>query len=337
MDRAPAAQGVETLPYSWYVDSAVATAEREHIFRRSWQYAGHTGELDGPGSFFPTLVAGLPVVVVLDREEALRGYLNVCRHRGTILVEEPQARGTIQCPYHAWTYGLDGSLRGAPRSKERAGLRQGRARSRAGVRGHLGAVRVREPGPGRARAGRHARRPPGGGGRERPRRRRAALPPPHLLLDQRQLEDRDRELPRVLPLPAQPPGPDAGDRRGGPAPRVERPPAQPVPAGPPRRAQRQRALRHQRRGAHGAVPHPLPRDEVQRQPGPTEPVDRADVAHRGRPHRGLVRLLLRGRRGRDLDRPDARVRQPGRARRTRRSWRPCSAGPAAARCRTGAS
>ena len=118
MSRSLVESRVETLPYSWYVDPAVAAVERDNIFRRSWQYAGHTGELAGPGSFFPTQVGGLPVIVVLDREGGLRGYLNICRHRGTILVNEPQTRGTIQCPYHAWTYGLDGALRGAPRSKE---------------------------------------------------------------------------------------------------------------------------------------------------------------------------------------------------------------------------
>ena len=122
MDRALADVSVETTPYSWYVDPAVLTAERERIFRRSWQYAGHTGELDGPGSLFPTQVGGLPVVVVLDKDGELRGYLNICRHRGTVLVDEPQKRGTIQCPYHAWTYGLDGSLRGAPRSKDEPGF-----------------------------------------------------------------------------------------------------------------------------------------------------------------------------------------------------------------------
>jgi choline monooxygenase len=118
MDRALVEQGVQTLPYSWYVDPAVAAAERERIFRRAWQYAGHTGELTGPGSLFPTQVGGLPVVVTLDGDAELRAFLNVCRHRGTVLVDEPQTRGTIQCPYHAWTYGLDGSLRGAPRSKD---------------------------------------------------------------------------------------------------------------------------------------------------------------------------------------------------------------------------
>ncbi|HVG74202.1 MAG TPA: aromatic ring-hydroxylating dioxygenase subunit alpha [Thermoleophilaceae bacterium] len=108
----------ETLPYRWYVDPEIAAGERERIFRRSWQYAGHVGELDGPASMFPTQAGGLPVVVVRDKDDSLRAFLNVCRHRGTVLVNEPQARGTIQCPYHAWTYGLDGSLRGAPRSKD---------------------------------------------------------------------------------------------------------------------------------------------------------------------------------------------------------------------------
>ena len=54
------------------------------------------------------------MVVALDADSQLRGFLNVCRHRGTLLVAEPQRRGTMQCPYHAWTYGLDGSLRAAP-------------------------------------------------------------------------------------------------------------------------------------------------------------------------------------------------------------------------------
>jgi phenylpropionate dioxygenase-like ring-hydroxylating dioxygenase large terminal subunit len=67
-------------------------------------------------------VGGLPVVVALDRDGNLRAFLNVCRHRGTLLVGEPQRRGTIQCPYHAWTYGLEGGLRGAPRTSDEPGF-----------------------------------------------------------------------------------------------------------------------------------------------------------------------------------------------------------------------
>ena len=125
MSQAQVERAVETLPYRWYADPAVAAVERDRIFRRSWQYVGHTGELDGPGSLFPTQAGGLPLVVALDRGGQLRAFVNVCRHRGTILVDEPQRRGTIQCPYHAWTYGLDGALRAAPRSEDEPGFEPG--------------------------------------------------------------------------------------------------------------------------------------------------------------------------------------------------------------------
>src|SRR3954451_6317130 len=112
VERAPLA----TFPFDWYADATVAAAERDRIFRRTWQYAGHVGELDGPGSFFPTRAGGLPVVVTLDATGDLRGFVNVCRHRGALVASAPARRGTLQCPYHAWTYGLDGALRAAPRS-----------------------------------------------------------------------------------------------------------------------------------------------------------------------------------------------------------------------------
>src|SRR4051812_22955603 len=107
---------LRTLPYDWYADPAVARIERDRIFRRTWQYAGHLGELDGPGSFFPTQAGGVPVVVTLDRDETLRAFVNVCRHRGALVAGAPPRRGTPQCPYHARTYGLDGAPRAAPRS-----------------------------------------------------------------------------------------------------------------------------------------------------------------------------------------------------------------------------
>ena len=336
MGRPQVESRTETLPYSWYADPAVAAAEREQIFRRSWQYVGHLGELDGPGSMFPTQVGGLPLVVVLDREGELRAFLNVCRHRGTVLVDEPQRRGTIQCPYHAWTYGLDGSLRGAPRSKEEPDFDMDCLGLVPAQVGTLGPVRVREPGHGRAGTGRRARRPPRGGRRERPRRGLAPLPRPRRIRDQRELEDRDRELPRVLPLPAEPPGLREGDRRAAAADGGGRAAPQPVPAGASRRLHRRRALRRERHRAHGAVPHPLPGDEVQREPGPAEPVDRPAVAGGHRPHRGLVRPLLPGGHRRGLDRGDAGVRQPGRRRRTRASSRRCSAAPRAGRSSTAA-
>ena len=116
-----------TLPYRWYVDADILSREQERIFRSAWQYAGHLGEVPEPGTYTSTRAGRAPVVLTRARDGELRAFLNVCRHRGFPLVEGPGKRETIQCPYHAWTYGLDGSLSAAPRSDEepdfdRAGL-----------------------------------------------------------------------------------------------------------------------------------------------------------------------------------------------------------------------
>src|SRR4051812_17133060 len=107
-----------TIPWSWYSDPAVLEHERAALFRRGWHYAGHLGQLEQSGDFVACRPGGVPVLVVRDREGGLRAFLNVCRHRGAELVAGCGRRQTIQCPYHAWTYGLDGSLRAAPRSRE---------------------------------------------------------------------------------------------------------------------------------------------------------------------------------------------------------------------------
>jgi choline monooxygenase len=107
-----------TLPYSWYSDPEILRREQERIFRPSWQYAGHLGELPEPGTFLATRAGQMPIVVTRARDGVLRAFLNVCRHRGFAVAEGSGRRETLQCPYHAWTYGLDGGLRAAPRSDE---------------------------------------------------------------------------------------------------------------------------------------------------------------------------------------------------------------------------
>jgi phenylpropionate dioxygenase-like ring-hydroxylating dioxygenase large terminal subunit len=111
---------VETLPFSWYSDAAVYALEQERIFRRAWQYVGRAGLVPEPRSLAAVRAGEVPVLLVRDREGELRAFLNVCRHRGSILVEGESRRETIQCPYHAWTYELDGSLRRAPRAEQEA-------------------------------------------------------------------------------------------------------------------------------------------------------------------------------------------------------------------------
>ena len=113
----------QTLPYSLYTDPEILRREEERILRAAWQYVGHTGQLAQPG-YFATHAGRAPVVVTHDREGVLRAFVNVCRHRGFALAQGEQSRETLQCPYHAWTYGLDGSLRAAPRSDEEPGFPQ---------------------------------------------------------------------------------------------------------------------------------------------------------------------------------------------------------------------
>ena len=105
-----------TLPASWYTDRAIAELERERILSRSWQYAGPADLVAEPGSFLATRIAHAPVVLVRDEEGELRGFVNVCRHRAHLVASGNGKRKALQCPYHAWTYGLDGCLRSAPRS-----------------------------------------------------------------------------------------------------------------------------------------------------------------------------------------------------------------------------
>ena len=112
----------ETYPWAWYTDPEVLALERERIFRPAWHYAGHLGQLAGPATYFASASGGLPAVVVRDRDGELRAFLNVCRHRGSELVSGQGRRETLQCPYHAWTYGLDGELRAAPRTDREEGF-----------------------------------------------------------------------------------------------------------------------------------------------------------------------------------------------------------------------
>jgi choline monooxygenase len=112
-----------TLPASWYGgDPEIHRLELERIFARCWQYAARTEQVAEPGSFVATRAGHVPVVVVRDQESRLRGFVNVCRHRGHLVAQGSGRRASLQCPYHAWTYGLDGCLRAAPRSEREPGF-----------------------------------------------------------------------------------------------------------------------------------------------------------------------------------------------------------------------
>ena len=118
LDSVSLADGA-TLPWSWYADRDVFELEQERIFRRSWQYVGHEGDIPR-GGYFAAQLGRLPIVLTRDGEGVLRAFINVCRHRGAVLVDGTGRRQTMQCGYHAWTYALDGALRAAPRADREA-------------------------------------------------------------------------------------------------------------------------------------------------------------------------------------------------------------------------
>jgi len=105
-----------TNPWSWYSDGDVWALEQERIFTRTWQYVGHVGSVARPGDFFTARAGRIPVVVTRADDGETRAFVNVCRHRGCVVAEGKGNRTTLQCPYHAWTYALDGRLRAAPRA-----------------------------------------------------------------------------------------------------------------------------------------------------------------------------------------------------------------------------
>lgn len=102
------------MPKSVYTSAAFAEEEIRHIFAKDWLCAGRADALKSPGDYMTMTIAGEPVIILRDREGQLRGMSNVCRHRMSTLLEGRGSVRVIVCPYHAWTYNLDGSLRGAP-------------------------------------------------------------------------------------------------------------------------------------------------------------------------------------------------------------------------------
>jgi choline monooxygenase len=113
-DLAPLSEA-STIPAPWYVDPRIAEIERLSVFDKTWQLVARTDQVQRPGEFVATTVAGEPIVVVRGNDDILRAFFNVCRHHAAAVVTQPcgQASG-LQCPYHGWKYGLDGSLKGMP-------------------------------------------------------------------------------------------------------------------------------------------------------------------------------------------------------------------------------
>lgn len=102
------------MPKAVYTSPEFLELEQHRIFARDWLCAGRASALPEPGDYLTMEIAGEPVIVLRDRDGQLRAMSNVCRHRMSTLLEGRGNTKAITCPYHAWTYNLDGTLRGAP-------------------------------------------------------------------------------------------------------------------------------------------------------------------------------------------------------------------------------
>jgi phenylpropionate dioxygenase-like ring-hydroxylating dioxygenase large terminal subunit len=111
---APLAEA-STIPGAWYTDPRVAELERRTVFSRSWQLAGRSDQVAEPGQYVTAEVGGEPVVVVRGNDGALRGFFNVCRHHAAAVISKSEGKAeNLRCPYHGWTYNLEGALVLAP-------------------------------------------------------------------------------------------------------------------------------------------------------------------------------------------------------------------------------
>lgn len=108
-------QTAKGLPNPFYVDPEATLFEQKRLLLDGWACIGFGHDVARPGALHPTELAGVPLLMVRDRDGNLQVFHNVCRHRGVTLVESPTTcRGLIRCPYHSWTYGLDGQLKATP-------------------------------------------------------------------------------------------------------------------------------------------------------------------------------------------------------------------------------
>lgn len=121
--RRPLAEA-SLLPSKIYSDRAIFEAERERIFAKSWLPVCHVSSLEKAGDFVARTLVGEAVIAVRGRDDGIRVMSNVCRHRNTVLTRGSGSckGGRIMCPYHGWTYGLDGKLLAAPFMEEAKGF-----------------------------------------------------------------------------------------------------------------------------------------------------------------------------------------------------------------------
>jgi len=115
---------LRTLPTHYYTSPSILQDEQDHIFYKRWVCVGRAEQIPHTGDYFVQAIGDESLIMTRDRHGQPRAFYNLCRHRGTQICEAASGKfhNTIQCPYHAWTYGLDGRLIGAPNMQEVAGF-----------------------------------------------------------------------------------------------------------------------------------------------------------------------------------------------------------------------
>jgi choline monooxygenase len=113
-DFEPKIERAATPPSRFYTDPKALELEKINVFYRTWQLVARVGQLPDPGCYMTVDVCGESVLLVRDRGGVLRGFFNVCRHRGGPVAEGSGCRSAFQCAYHGWTYSLEGRLLATP-------------------------------------------------------------------------------------------------------------------------------------------------------------------------------------------------------------------------------
>jgi len=122
-DSAALLERASTIPSSWYTDARIFQLEQETVFSDSWQVAARLDQLRKPGDYVTAEIAGEPVVIVRGSDDRVRGFFNVCSHHAAAVMTEDEGHANqMRCPYHGWTYSLEGELKGAPEFSDVCGF-----------------------------------------------------------------------------------------------------------------------------------------------------------------------------------------------------------------------
>jgi choline monooxygenase len=113
-----------TLPARYYLEAVYLEREKDQVFGRTWQLVARHEDLARPGDFVPATILDEPIVIAHGTDGVLRGFYNVCRHRAGQVALAKGNRRSLQCRYHGWTYGLDGTLRACPEMDETEDFRK---------------------------------------------------------------------------------------------------------------------------------------------------------------------------------------------------------------------